>query len=309
MRRAVLLLTVALAVAGCGGGDEPTGAVTGTSTGEDEVTLEAPAWATPYLAKPGPEGALVLATSDFAAGRNRVGFLLVRDDGSVVDAKAADVFYRPNGSSTTLRATAERTQVGVVAGPERNDEVEHIYVAELDLPRAGKQWIVAQPRGVRFQGFQVLDVKDEPAAVAVGERAPASENPTVGVAPASRITTADPPDVELLRHTVADSLERGIPFVVAFATPAYCQSRTCGPTVDVVDAVRRRFAGRGVRFIHVEIYEDLTPGKGVNRWVREWRLPSEPWVFVVGRDGVVRGRFEGAVSVRELTDAVRRHLL
>jgi hypothetical protein len=142
----------------------------------------------------------------------------------------------------------------------------------------------------------------------VGEQAPASRNPTSPPGRAAAITTARPPDTELLRYSVADSLAAAAPFVVAFSTPAYCESRTCGPTLEVVDAVRKRFSKTDVRFIHIEIYEDNLPGKGVNRWVREWRLPTEPWVFVVGRDGVVRDRFEGAVSVEELARSVRRNL-
>ena len=60
--------------------------------------------------------------------------------------------------------------------------------------------------------------------------------------------------------------------------------------------------------MHVEIYEDNDPSKGENRWVREWKLPSEPWVFLVGPDGRVRDRFEGTVSVRELDAAASRLL-
>jgi hypothetical protein len=70
--------------------------------------------------------------------------------------------------------------------------------------------------------------------------------------------------------------------------------------------VRRKHADAGIRFIHVEIYEDNDPTKGENRWVREWKLPSEPWVFLVGGDGKIAARFEGTVSVRELDAAVRR---
>jgi hypothetical protein len=109
----------------------------------------------------------------------------------------------------------------------------------------------------------------------------------------------------LYRHSIAESLAAGAPFVVTFATPKFCTSRTCGPVVDVVDAVRREFAGRGLRFIHVEIYEGNDPTQGYNRWMREWKLTTEPWVFVVGRDGRVAERFEGAVSLRELGAAVR----
>jgi hypothetical protein len=58
----------------------------------------------------------------------------------------------------------------------------------------------------------------------------------------------------------------------------------------------------------VEIYRDNDPRKGENRWVREWHLPSEPWTFLVGREGTIKAKFEGAVSSRELDSAVRRLL-
>ena len=74
-----------------------------------------------------------------------------------------------------------------------------------------------------------------------------------------QITTSRPPDLPLLRYSIADSLAAHKPFVVTFATPKFCTSRTCGPVVDVVQAVRRRFERRGVRFIHVEVYTDNDP--------------------------------------------------
>jgi glutathione peroxidase-family protein len=38
--------------------------------------------------------------------------------------------------------------------------------------------------------------------------------------------------------------------------------------------------------------------------MREWGLETEPWTFVVGSDGKIVERFEGAVSVLELEKAV-----
>jgi hypothetical protein len=74
--------------------------------------------------------------------------------------------------------------------------------------------------------------------------------------------------------------------------------------VDVVSAVRKRLSKPGWRFIHVEIYEDNDPAKGVNRWVAQWRLPTEPFTFVVDRTGVIRTKLEGAFSAAELARAV-----
>ena len=96
--------------------------------------------------------------------------------------------------------------------------------------------------------------------------------------------------------------------MVTFATPRFCSSRTCGPVVDVVDHVRRRFEKKGIRFIQVEIYAHNDPRNGRNRWVREWHLPTEPWTFLVGRHGRIKGKFDGSASVRELEHAVRADL-
>ena len=118
-----------------------------------------------------------------------------------------------------------------------------------------------------------------------------------------------PPDRALLRNSIAGSLAAHKPFVVTFATPRFCTSRTCGPVVDVVDYVRRRFAARGVRFIHVEVYTKNRPALGYNRWMRQWGLRTEPWTFLVGRDGRIEAKFEGSVSAAELEAAIRRLLL
>ena len=64
-----------------------------------------------------------------------------------------------------------------------------------------------------------------------------------------------------------------------------------------------------MRFIHVEVFQDNDPAKGYNRWMRQWNLQSEPWSFLVGRDGRIKAKFEGPVSVRELRAAVESMLV
>ena len=63
-----------------------------------------------------------------------------------------------------------------------------------------------------------------------------------------------------------------------------------------------------MRFIHVEVYEDNDPAKGFNTWMQEWGLRTEPWTFLVGADGKIVDRFEGAVSVLELEEAIDSEL-
>ena len=115
------------------------------------------------------------------------------------------------------------------------------------------------------------------------------------------IDTRIPPLPELHSTNFADVLGKR-PVVLAFATPQLCQTRVCGPVVDVVAEVRAQ--SEGVEFIAQEIYVDNDINKRVRPQVGEWRLPTEPWTFVIGKDGKVAERFEGAVSVRELQSAV-----
>ena len=93
------------------------------------------------------------------------------------------------------------------------------------------------------------------------------------------------------------------PIVLIFATPQFCQSRVCGPVVDVAAQVQEKY-GDKVDFIHMEIYNDNDPSKGVRPQVRAFNLPGEPWLFVIDRHGVVRTVIEGAFGVNELEKAV-----
>ena len=72
-------------------------------------------------------------------------------------------------------------------------------------------------------------------------------------------TRVPPPPRDARRRTSPTSLGKK-PVVLLFATPALCQSRTCGPVVDIAEQVRAQ-NGKGVTFIQQEIYQDNDPGK------------------------------------------------
>jgi hypothetical protein len=305
MRRLLPLVTLLAILTACGGG----------SSGADGVETAAPAAGSlraRLAEQPGPDVGLILGTSDFAVGENRISFLVVDNEGRVVESKRADVLAAPRSLDEAPTATASARLLSLDPAPRgtpnaldhAEPDTKALFVTRLRFERPGRYWLVAEPEGKRIQAMAVVDVKAKATAPSVGSKAPASDTPTLGDAPLADLTTATPPDRELLRHSVAESLAARIPFVVVFATPKFCTSRTCGPTIEIVDAVRRQFAGERVRFIHVEVYRDNDPQAGVNRWMKEWKLPSEPWVFVVDRRGVIRSRFEGSASVEELADAV-----
>jgi hypothetical protein len=254
---------------------------------------------------------LIPGTSDYAPGDVRVSFLVVTNRGKAVNTPTADVWVARSRMEVPFTHTVAHLERIGVPGGEIAGNATRIYVAHLRIRSPGTYWLLARPVGgsTRISGIRDLDVKARTATPPIGERAIPSHTPTLGTVPIAKLTTRVPPDRSLLRYSVAASLRAHVPFVLAFATPRYCTSRTCGPVVDVVERVRRSFAQTRIRFIHVEIYEDNDPAKGDNRWVRQWHLPTEPWIFLVGSDGRIKGKFEGAVSRAELTAAVRRDLL
>jgi hypothetical protein len=293
---AVLTVLALLLLSGCGGsgGGDDTEAVEGDSTLEE------------IYESPGDDVAIIAGTATHEPGDVRVSFLVVDKKNRVVTLPTARVWVAEElEAKPFLEGEAKLERIGVPGGAEA--DATHLYVSRLRLDRPGTYWLLAEPEGgaetVQAIGNVVVEQSPVPD---VGEPAPASDNPTIASTggDVSKLTTRTPPDETLLEHSVADSLRAKVPFVVTFATPEFCSSRTCGPTVDVVQEVAERYEDENVRFIHVEVYEDNDPAKGYNEWMREWKLSTEPWTFLVGADGRIVDRFEGAVSTLELEAAI-----
>jgi hypothetical protein len=242
----------------------------------------------------------------------RFSFLVIAHDARPVERPRARVWIARSRSAPPLtRATASLEPIGVPGESEAaSGGVRKIYVVHLHVPRPGRYWLVAEPDGAKIQALASLDVKRHSDSPPLGTKAPPSVTPTLASTHGrtAELTTRIPPDRALLRYSVAASLKARKPFVLTFATPRYCASRTCGPVVDVVEQVRRRYERDGIRFIHVEVYAGNNPQRGYNRWMRQWGLQTEPWTFLVGRDGRIKAKFEGSVSVQELAAAVLRFL-
>jgi hypothetical protein len=257
--------------------------------------------------------AWIPGTSDYSPGVVRISFLVVDPRGRVVATPRAKVWVaRSLRDKPFTTATARLESIGV-PGVSAGADAKSIYVAHVRVPAAGHYQLVARPIGGKERIAVLGDVivQARSPSPAIGSRAYPSRTPTLASTGGrvGLLTTSVPPDRALLRTSIAAALAAHLPFVVTFATPRYCESRICGPVVDVVDHVRKQYAHTPVRFIHVEIYKQNNPNEGRNRWVQQWHLPGEPWTFLVGRDGRIKAKFQGAVSMTELGQAVRLLLL
>jgi hypothetical protein len=261
----------------------------------------------------GQSVALIPGTSDYSPGEVRISFLVVDPRGRVVATQRARVWVARSLEARPFATTTARLEPIGVPGVSTGADAKSIYVAHVRVPAAGHYQLVARPVGgkERIAALGDLVVNAHSASPTVGSRAYPSRTPTLASTGGrtALLTTSVPPDRALLRTSIAAALAAHEPFVVTFATPRYCESRICGPVVDVVDHVRKQYARTPVRFMHVEIYTHNNPSEGKNRWVKQWHLPSEPWTFLVGRDGRIKAKFEGSLAMTELGQAIRRLLL
>ena len=268
----------------------------------------------------------VITTSELVVGRNRFAFGLLKD-GSLL--AAGDVALRvydirePEAQLVAVTPAVYHALEVIEQGRhihihpdgtrhahDTATDVRGIYVAQLTLERPGPwglEIVVRQANGAVEAARLSVDALPVPRSPMPGTPAPRSRNLIASdVSDLSQIDSSEPPDARLHQTRIADAIREGRPQVIVFATPKYCTSRVCGPVLDVVRTLIPAY-GRRVAFVHQEIWQ---PG-GMDKLaptVEEWNLRSEPWTFVVGGDGVIRARFEGLTTRREL-EAVLRQML
>jgi hypothetical protein len=243
------------------------------------------------------------------------------------------VFSFLDAASNLPAATPDRTATVAFVAPGATDPGEAVpsefvwaiegergeYIAQTEFPVAGEWKAVfttSAPDAAEEAIGVTFDVQEELPTVDVGSPAPASDTPTAADVGGdlARISTDTAPDPSFYELSVADAIAEGTPFILVFATPAFCQSAQCGPTLDRVKAMAAS-APDDIAFINVEPYQlaftdgRLQPVLDANDQLQavptvdEWGLLSEPWIFAVDGEGIVRGSYEGLATDGELEAA------
>ncbi len=141
----------------------------------------------------------------------------------------------------------------------------------------------------------------------VGEKPPAVETDTLASAGGDvrSIDTRLPPG------TMHDASFKDVvgkkPTLLLFATPQLCQSRVCGPVVDIAEQLKRTYGDR-VQFIHQEVYVDNQVDKGLRPPLEAFNLRTEPWLFAVDAEGRITTRLEGSFGFNAVELAIKSAL-
>jgi thiol-disulfide isomerase/thioredoxin len=111
----------------------------------------------------------------------------------------------------------------------------------------------------------------------------------------SRITTYRQPDERMYQYSVDQALESGKPVLLEFATPAHCTP--CDRQLQMIKSLQQKYQGKMI-FIHMDQYNSPEAYKA-------YRVPGDPWTFVIDRGGVVRFQEAGSMLYNELESAVQ----
>ena len=256
----------------------------------------------------------VLVSSELSVGPNRYLF-------SFVDATTNTPVAAPDRTAS-VQFTGPANQT-IPATPATFiwaiENVSGIYVTNVDFPAAG-DWIAHFATAGAGKPEERIDFQFQVAAkknvISPGDKAPSVATPTLAAVggDVSKISSDAKPDKAFYETSVAEALAAHKPFVLIFATPKFCQTSTCGPTLDKVKPIAA--AHPNLTFINVEPYvladdqgqlQPVLDAKGNLQAVSAtiaYGLVSEPYVFVVGGDGIVKASFELIFTSDEIDKAL-----
>jgi hypothetical protein len=307
-RLARCLLAMAILAPACSGndgsGDGSGGSGAATSPAATDPSLSAQVASSDLAAGlPEPVQVGVFSSTDEAGlqllsyGEIQVAFSYLGTDGGQSPAA---------GPSTTAAFVPAPGNDAAGDGPTLTNpsDTAGVYVTpEITFPQEGI-WNASVTASVDAAAPVTLEaaftVYPEHRIPAPGDRALATKNLTIhskGV-PAVAIDSraqdgAKVPDPELHQATIAETLRKGRPMLVQFATPVYCQSQFCGPTVEAQEALAAEYDDVA-EFIHVEIWRDYEQSV-VNRAAADWLLRgeslTEPWMYLIDADGEIVERW------------------
>jgi hypothetical protein len=274
-----------------------------------------------------PEAKITPSAEAFYPGPNRYPFLVAEKDTKagrpgkeIADAEVAIYYAKAEPHQKAFQQPAvgpfpARIESLATNPPfhgktttEDPDVANVVYSADIDFPSEGEYRPVAlikEEDGWAEMSLRSIKVGEFAKIPRPGQKAPLIQTPTAKSVGGNlaELSTRVPPDTQN-KVNYADVLGKE-PILLLFTTPKFCQSRVCGPVVDVAQWAQHEFEGKA-NFIHMEIYNDNDPSKGVRPQVRRFHLPTEPWLFAINREGVVGATIEGGFGTKLMDKTVEK---
>ena len=266
------------------------------------------------LVRSGPQAAL--ATSILTTGENRFTFGVIGQDGKPIYGPTA-IYIAPDPTQPAqgpfvapadILLTQDRYKSKQAATD--TDPFAAVYAANVEFEKAGRHAVLIATRnnGTLVGAPTQVEVKTKAADKIpdVGEKAPKVETDTLESVKGDEalLDTRDP--ASDMHENFAGVVGKK-PVALLFATPQLCQSRVCGPVTDIALQMRAKY-GDEMEFIHQEVFVDNNQQNGLRDPLKAFNLPTEPWLFVMDKQGKVTARLEGSFGVDAFETAVKTGL-
>lgn len=268
----------------------------------------------------------VFAFTEAVVGPNRLPIGIIQDGTPLNDPNAVvtATFFNLDTDKTKPLGTSTATYYG-------QGLPAAVYVASFDFPVAGNYGvqITTNTAGSTAQSNVQLTVLERAIAPKIGDLAiPVLTLTTTNVADPKELSSAAITDSSLYATSLDAALTAKKPIAILFATPGFCRTAVCGPSLKVFAELAKTY-GTTITFIHSEIYRypfgesfakqnelfqiamnegrNLTDAErktGVSDAYYAWKLQSEPWLFLIDSNGIIVGRYEGGLTQEELSPAL-----
>lgn len=238
---------------------------------------------------------VVIISSDHSIGKNILNFAILDIDGNQVTNNLQSVIAKNLNSNyeVILETNYQNWFKGKGA-----------YKAQANFKESGFYELIIKINNSESKAM--FNVNNESLTPNIGEKPPILKTLTAKEKDDLKNITSDPnPDLNLYSISYEDSIKNSKPTIVLFSTPALCVSGTCGPILENLKKIKKEY--KEYNFIHIEVYKNFIDKTlrdldtlEVSDPVITWRLPTEPWIFFLDSNGILKSKFEGFISEKDI---------
>tara|TARA_B100000579_G_C22760786_1_gene818833 strand:+ start:443 stop:1288 length:846 start_codon:yes stop_codon:yes gene_type:complete len=241
---------------------------------------------------------LFVITEDIVVGENRVLFTVLDKEG--------------NNISQNLKFSLKKLNLEELITIEDYELINWpgnrtVFKTNINFDTVGYWEIISSYRNSKASG--VIDVKEKSNTLSVGENISSIKTPSLREKEINELSTDINPNENLYKYSLDEALSKNIPIILSFSTPGLCVTATCAPQLSELKSLSNDYEEK-IIIIHIEIWEnfkevmnsgDFSVGI-LNKSVEAFGITSEPWTFLINKEGIVKNRYQGYVDSKELRE-------
>ena len=255
---------------------------------------------------------VALVPSEMVVGPNRFAVGLFDEQGNLIhDAEVHFHYYDlRDPDKAVYESDADAT---IVQSP---DGETTIYAHERDFDFPGLLGVEVEARLANGRGAKQrlgVEILQDSETLSPGDQTPYMHTKTLSDVggDAAQLTSAPEPVLALHETSLDAALDNDRPTLLLFATPAFCQTRFCGPAYEMVSGLLPAYKDQ-LNFVYVEVFDGLpdpgTTGFQPSTSAKAFGIESEPWIYFIDQDGKIVYRLEGLFTSEEIEQQLQKRL-